>query len=54
VFAIVPLAGTIVIETVSGGSMTRTADPVPPGQATLNGRLTPRQEQILAFIRVFV
>jgi len=33
--------------------MTRTADPVPPGQATLSGRLTPRQEQILAFIRDF-
>ena len=33
--------------------MTRTADPVPPGQATHNGRLTPRQEQILAFIRDF-
>src|SRR5690349_8621042 len=30
-----------------------TADHGPPGQATLHARLTPRQEQILAFIREF-
>lgn len=30
-----------------------TVDQGPPGQATLHARLTPRQEQILAFIREF-
>jgi repressor LexA len=33
--------------------MTRTADHGVPGQATIHVRLTPRQEQILAFIRDF-
>jgi repressor LexA len=33
--------------------MSRTADPGPPSQATLHATLTPRQEQILEFIRDF-